>query len=379
MNDTQLKRFKVAMLLALLAACGPDVVVDPTGDMSMIQLDQGRDEGGLDQNMPDMRPDMKTDLADMTPDLGPCGAVCQGDTPVCDVISSACVPCLGNDDCAASSPNGDVCLIDATDPSMNRCVGCTVNNDCLIPGQPTSPDDELTCDPGTNTCVQCLSNTECVTEEASLCVDNACTACTADTDCSHLPDGKTVCDVDAGICRGCMPENEEINCGGNTCDPANFKCTETVIDSLANCDPCVSDSDCDGDAGCIDMTFGANNVDIGSYCLPKKGAVDCPDVYPVANNATTLSGISDLYCHPKVQNVSCSAILAQRNLVSCEMSQGGQYLDECGAPGLDDGLCVLYNNASGDYQCSIVCENKKDCQASEKCKSVNGQMVCVQN
>ena len=138
MNDTQMKRFQFATFLALLAACGPEVSVDPAGDMSMIQLDQGRDDGGRDDGMADMKTDladMKPDLADMRTDLGPCGTVCQDDTPVCDTVSGTCVPCLGNDDCA-SSPDGGVCLIDAADPSMNRCVGCTVNNDCLIPGQP---------------------------------------------------------------------------------------------------------------------------------------------------------------------------------------------------------------------------------------------------
>ena len=378
MNETQMKRLKYITSLTLLAACGPEVSVEPARDMSMTRVDQGRDME-RDDSVPDDEgtPDMKPDLADMTPDLGPCGVVCSEENPICDTVRGICLTCVRNEDCVGNS-NGEACLIDAADPTMNRCVECAGDSDCLIPGQPTSPDDELTCDPGTNTCVQCLTNAECVAETASLCIDSACAGCTVDDDCSHLPGGKTICDVDAGICRGCTPENEEINCGGNTCDPDNFTCTDTEIDTLANCDPCVSDSDCAGDAGCVDMTFGANNVDVGSYCLPKVINGTCAPLYSNPQTFTTLSGETGIYCSLKNSITSCPAVSSLNNSVSCTAAEAGTYPLTCGISGEDDGICVLYD-ALMNYRCSIRCLTKEDCQEDEMCKQVGNEKVCVQN
>ena len=150
-----------------------------------------------------------------------------------------------------------------------------------------------------------------------------------------------------------------------------------IIDSLANCDPCVSDSDCDGDAGCIDMTFGANNTDVGSYCLPKFIDATCPSLYSNPQTFTTLSGETGLYCSLKDSITSCPAVSSLNDSVSCTAAEAGTYPLTCGISGEDDGICVLYNDAAMTYRCSIRCLVKEDCREDQKCKPVGNEKVCV--
>ena len=298
-----LHMFMMPLLLALLCGCREEVPFPE-------RRDAGDGGGG--------------DVEDASGEMGPCGGVCSGATPVCDLSAGVCVECVGSGDCA-----GGVC-----DPITNTCVECLGSGDCTEAGL-------LECELGTNTCVGCTETGQCGDVTASKCENNACGACRDDGDCAHLA-GTPYCEE--GTCVGCRPATEGEACrqGDGTvysCDPSTFTCTTTEVGSVPDCGACASDSECPSGYGCVGMEFQGQGLD-GGYCLLRLNAAPggvCP--LPYTGGVVTRSSLNGIqgvqYCGILEQFTTCAAIRARITSQGCTLTMD----DECGVVGLDDGLC----------------------------------------
>jgi hypothetical protein len=271
----------------------------------------------------------------------PCDGTCSGTTPVCDTDTNACVECVSKSDCQdAAKP--------ACDSSTNTCVQCTGDTDCTNAATPL-------CDLTTQQCVACLQQSDCKTAAASACNAGACTACTADAECSNIA-GKGVCD--AGICVQCTVPKESV-CSGKSCNPATNACTTTAVGSVTSCQPCLADSECvggnqaDPDARCVPMTFmGAARPD--GFCL-RRVSKGCARPYQISISATSLSGAaSEAYCGIDQDSTRCEAVL---DLVAGNVCSDGQDTS-CGCTRDSGGACVA---AGQGGLCRTVGVNAKQC------------------
>lgn len=204
-----------------------------------------------DMGMPDEgQPDMHI----------PCGNACGGETPICIVPTDTCVQCTTNNDCA----NG-VC-----DTTINSCIECLRDQDCndgvCLNGATTQD----------NRCVECRTNSDCTDQFASRCDEpsGTCVACEEESDCSHLD--LNLCVYTSGnrsFCVECAPGLPDEGCDGNACDPLTLTCTDAVIGSAMDLQPCVSNSHCNGNSYCLPVNYQGSPH--GNYCMPEYNG-NCP-------------------------------------------------------------------------------------------------------
>jgi hypothetical protein len=250
-------------------------------------------------------------------EAGPCG-VCEFATPVC------------NDDL--------------------QCVECAAEQDSFC------TDQSLVCKTGAFECVECNASSECNDPSAARCdpEQNECGGCESETDCIGI-EGRPVCDD--RTCVQCTPATEDVDCGGNSCDPATFTCTNTEVGSLETCEECVADSECGEDGNrCVPMTYdGARypNEGIG-FCLK---SIDlggsCANPYRIVVRRTSLSGAeADDYCGINEDLTTCPAVRALRADTPCDPVNEDQ---DCPQPaGLCRELPGMLNRCT--YLCSSVVE-----------------------
>ncbi|MCA9582090.1 MAG: hypothetical protein KC416_09870, partial [Myxococcales bacterium] len=199
-------------------------------------------------------------------------AECGGNSPFCNTMTGACVPCatdlacaglsvatpfcsgLGacvectmaaqcddSNDCTDDACTGNVCVITPTSSGTacsggvcdgaNACVECVGDGDC----------DGVTpvCNVGTNTCVACNDAGDC--DDSNDCTDDACNAnaCANTATASGTACGGGVCDG-ANACVECVGNGD---CGGGTpfCNVGTNTCVA-----------CVAAGDCDDSNDCTD-------------------------------------------------------------------------------------------------------------------------------
>ncbi len=168
------------------------------------------------------------------PDATPaCSPSCYGATPLCDPATLRCVACLGNRYC----PPGSICAA----PNQ-RCVpGCASDH------------------------LKCASAAESCDVDAGV-----CHGCLADGDCSDPASPR--CDPATQRCAPCLPDND--NC------PAGQYCAASGM--TWTCAPgCKGGPDCAGDGGamsccghhCIDSAGDANNC--GGCGITCGGGMHC--------------------------------------------------------------------------------------------------------
>lgn len=395
-----------ALVFCLATACveGPSGTsnseVNPPQDMSVMADMSPLDMGELDMPI-DM--DSEQDMGDMaTPDLGlqdmapqsACDPDCEGGD-VCDEERAACVACLGDNDCEGDSvceleSNTCVACVDDAqcvgedaprcEPETNTCVACLGDSDCqgsdrcdlgtnvcveCLGDNDCTEDSAGFCELDTNTCVACLTDEACNSPQAAKCDEgNACSSCMIDDDCAHL--GLARCET--GTCYECLPEKEEEDCNGNACDPETFTCTNTPLGTLDSCQPCLADSECGMNQGCVELTFGSVTQ---GYCLVDGiAAGGCPEPYVVPhNNVTSRSGVTSDWCGINDQVTSCVAVRQRtKDYPSCMNST------TCGLPGEDDAFCV--DEGIGGMVCTYACTQDRQCdQTLEECRDVAGDGV----
>jgi hypothetical protein len=262
-----------------------------------------------------------------------CTPACGSPKPICDEATRTCVECLEHDDCPTAQ--------------KSKC-------------------DEA------NTCVECLdATTDCVSAAASRCDSGACVKCVSNADCEHVA-GKGVCD--AGNCVACTVADDAA-CGTKSCNPATKACTQTAKGTVANCKPCVADSECvggnqaDPDARCVPMEF-QGNLRQGGFCL-RRGVKTCSRPYTIAISAKSLSGATaENYCGIDQANVRCEAVLDLEESRTCQ----GLTDSACGCARDNDGKCT--NAGEGglcrdfavlEDQCTYQCGANNHCPTGFNC------------
>lgn len=157
---------------------------------------------------------------------------CEGDAPICDTVTGACVGCQNDADCGGEEP---LCS-----PTTKQCGECNTNADCGA-GAPY-------CDEGD--CEQCLVDGHC--GAGDLCIDDECRpGCTVDTDCTNATEPR--CDTQRSTCVECLGPSD---CGGETpvCSPGGecvvcngpMDCAAPTpfCDEREACVECLEDEDC---------------------------------------------------------------------------------------------------------------------------------------
>jgi hypothetical protein len=172
------------------------------------------------------------------------GAKCDGDAPLCDATTGACVGCNGSTDCPATEP---LC-----EPTTKSCVSCTTNANC--------PAARPRCLIPRFECVECVISADCGANR--VCNDGSCEAgCTSDQQCTDAKEPK--CNVATARCSQCVAA---ADCAGVAGRPL----CATQGDRAGRCVQCTTSAEC-GDGG---TPFCGDNGTC-EQCLNDK---DCPGV-----------------------------------------------------------------------------------------------------
>lgn len=288
-------------------------------------------------------PDAAGSLSDgQCPPMGTCdpcveNAQCPASDPVCS--DHACKGCSEASDCSVRTATP------ACDAKSGACVECTATDSskCTLTNQ--------VCRAGATECVQCNENADCKGATKPICGgDNACHGCRFDSECQ---DASPFCVEETGECVACEPNKDDPsleNCAnGNACDPTTFTCTGALRRTLSTCDQCLTDSECTDGTKCVSTTFSGSPH--GHYCLliAADSPTLCPNQYAARRTANSVLGVNDEYCFPNDTFTTCEAVVAFK--AACAVDA------DCGAGGLDDGLCK-------DNVCTYGCDGARDCSGS---------------
>jgi hypothetical protein len=252
--------------------------------------------------------------------------------------------------CIICPPTTPVCNDDL------RCVECTADDDGYC------TDQTLVCKTGAFECVECNASSDCDAPDAAHCntARNECDGCESETDCIGI-EGLPLCED--GTCVQCTPATEVADCGGNSCDPATFRCTDTMLASRETCQTCVSDSECKQASNrCVAMTYQDEpypDPQTG-FCLKTFTAGDpCerPYLVPLVNRQSVSGAPAADYCGINENAVTCPAVVALLNDVRCLMGEDS----ECP----DSGLCEDLAGGVAENRCTYSCGLAAQCPADE--------------
>ncbi len=302
---------------------------------------------------------------------------------LCNENTGECVNCSFDEECGVNALCNDFDRCECASgfhDCAGSCVDDTSTESCGTSCDPcpTTENGSATCEAGVcglscdqdfiintaeDACVQCTKSTECPNAAASRCdvVAGVCAGCTIDDDCSHL--GATpVCNTDTNTCVECADDSA---CNGNVCDVATGMCTQTPVGSVENCQPCTADSACLANSRCVPMDF-AGATRNQAFCLQTRASGDCPDMYNITINRASVSGAAaEDYCGINENLTTCEAIDSRGE--SCTQNS------ECGAAGLDDGICDLVG-FDLDLICTIPCASSAECSEDPFVDPIGCQM-----
>jgi hypothetical protein len=247
----------------------------------------------------------------------------------------------GEVDACACGDDAPLCTADG------GCAACTDNDVASCPeGKPL-------CD-GAGSCVECLVGAHCNKPGKGHCDAGECVACTDSAQCGE----RGVCDKNSGSCVECTLDTEAERCvdanpsdgiAAPACDVSTLTCTGKPRGSVSVCHPCASDSECKSGARCVLTSFG--NTERGGYCLEVEPVGGCGNGASLSVDVTSVSGAPGRYCAPRA---TCEALLDFGTQCSVDA--------DCGAAGVDDGLCVPNGNIRS---CTYACSGRSDCRRTE--------------
>lgn len=380
--------------------------------------------------------DATADVADVGPDAATdTGADVEEPTPE----NVVCRECTSNADCG---PEGNVCLRFPTGGSfcgwdctadadvcaegqactpineegtISQCVPPTL--DCLdlcaevecAEGWNCNPEDGA-CEPARALCESCTNNAQCG-GEADLCLTypDGESACSQSCDGAPCPDGYRCAGVESGtqVLQQCVPESLTCvdRCAGVTCEVEGERCDALTGECVAPgevCAPCVSNTQCGGDADiCIGLpgaectddddcevgeVCGGDGTCVGSFCgTDCSEGQFCPDgtaCYNVGSDQQQCLPIT-LTCLDRCALVDCAeGFNCDQITGQCERST----VRSCGAPcesnaecGGPDDLCLAIG--TGGQQCYYACgEGMAPCPIGYGCRGVfPGRSFCMPN
>jgi hypothetical protein len=220
------------------------------------------------------------------------------------------------------------------------------------------------CKESTNTCVECLQTEQCTDGTKSVCdtSTNTCVACNDNTQCSHIA-GKGICDQ--GTCVGCTEATEAAACGGFYCDPAAKTCTTMPRGTLGSCRACTADAECAVGYRCVPMNF-QGTARPGGYCLLVSSGSNCVEPYSTLLTRGSLSQPNDAktFCGIAESLTTCEAVLHLINNQGCTSDT------DCGATGLNDGLCRTVGALAN--KCTYACGLAAQCPTPLVCNTYCG-------
>lgn len=342
-----------ALLTLSLVACSDD----PKVPLPISILDAGPDMAQSDQG--------ESDMADMPDQIAP-NCVEDGCQPglLCNENTGQCVNCETTTECGLNAVCNEESLCEC-DPGFHLCNGVCVDSTstdtcgglCEACPEPSSGTGEATCDgvvcgiacqapqvAVNGACLECETNTDCTEADASFCNAGSCQPCADSSACSHI-DGRPLCA--AGSCVECT---ESADCEGNVC--ADGICTDIPAGSVGECEMCTASEACAEGFACVTMDFDGSTR-TQSFCLPIKGAEDCPSPWVFETEKTTVEGATLTMCGPNEMVTTCEAILDAGE--NCSSSA------ECGVQGLTDGRCepTTFENT---LRCTYDCTSSTQCR-----------------
>lgn len=307
----------------------------------------------------------------------PCttGEQCPDATPICDIdgATARCVACTGNDGPAITCQNEALANCNAS----GDCVGCTANNQCThLPG------NRDVCNTSNGICVQCVNDDDCDAVGASRCdtTTNTCVECTRNgatsIGCGGAQQGGTVCDTsfNPNRCVQCTGEIFTACAGGaNVCDSRNRTCTQFPAAATGFCGTCVSDAQCVAGQVCQAQTFGATNL--GFFCFPL--ATGTPQAPVCAGSETDFRVVNTT---PSIDG-NAAASCALSSLATCpardDLGAMCSVANDCGATGVDDGLCLAESTISATLRCTVPCVVPEDCRTGSACNTQVSPVRCT--
>jgi len=344
----------VFALLALgLLACSDD---NPDNRLPVTILDD--DMSQSDQGEADMN-----DMVNL-PDQFVENCVEDGCVPglICNENTGQCVNCETNVECGENGFCNPEKLCEC-DAEYHACDGVCVNSfspetcggscdACPVPENGTATCDGVTCGIACEAplvavngeCVGCETNAECTSPSASFCDAGSCAPCSNSADCSHI--------ASAPICAEgtCVECTQSTDCGGNVC--AGGVCTNIAAGSVNPCQACTASEACTEGHACVAMEFdGATRTE--SFCLPIKGADECPSPWVFEAQKLSVEGATVTACGPNEAVTTCEAVL--------DAGESCVNADECGVQGLADGRCepTTFENT---LRCTYDCTSSNQCR-----------------
>lgn len=333
---------------------------------------------------------------------------CRSGTPQCRE-DGACVQCLESEQCTdpvaarCQDDSCSACIADsdcahiagAARCTEGRCVECRGNADCGDPRRPVCGggrcggcDDDAdcgrfsaapACGPG-GACVQCTDNRHCGNPRAPRCEGTACAPCAEQSDCSHLQ-GRGVCDTSQSPreCVQCTRDADDACQSASgaqlVCDSLARRCTDFSPGTADLCAPCVADVHCQQaplSRLCVEQRF--DGVSVGHFCLPKPTAAENGPACRARvtsvfiGDQLSIDGAQADMCHPSTTTCTGLNDFEQDEFVGADCGNANGGSDAlCGAPGLDDGVCVAVGQVNQTFHCRIPCSGNNDCPLGTAC------------
>ena len=176
--------------------------------------------------------------------------------------------------------------------------------------------DTPLCDETKMECVACLDHDNCSDADSAKCDDGVCVACDDSTQCVGVTD-LGLCE--AGTCVECNVDDATACGGGETCDLLGNACVDVAADSVANCEVCSNDAQCESGHRCIAMDY--DGTPYGHYCLKEQPG--CAQPFASTINKPSLNGDTAVnYCGIDQDLATCQAVLALLNNWRCSGTDG---------------------------------------------------------
>jgi hypothetical protein len=192
--------------------------------------------------------------------------------------------------------------------------------------------------------------------------------------CSRF-DGTSACNLNDGKCVECTAAEseacEEFACQ-TTPGAGQYRCSEQELGLGEACGTCVSDAACGDGLACVFESFAEQDTEW--VCLPKKPDDGCtrPLIGLLEEATSADSQVIEAFCKPA--NTTCASFRHYggggfEGEDPCEVD------DDCGLPGVADGLCVPYPNTSLKL-CSYSCLVNFECPSPSQCVQPNSVRYC---
>ena len=299
---------------------------------------------------------------------------------VCETATKSCVQCLNDRHCTSyyQDPSRPTCITatktcGCTASTASQCPTVTGSNTKLCLTQQgrcaTSCSEGLGCIRGfaclKGVCVPGGCNTDNDCGSTEFCVNNKCSECKTNAQCTKDPT-KKVCN--AGTCVGCAKDSDCA--AGFVCDPNQNICYHPK--ARTQCITCATDADCATGFTCVTATMDNGTEKVcAQKCDPSNPALRCltPGTTCGSSSNPTLRNV----CWPSYGIQSSSARKSCKGWVSVGKKCTSSNDCKVGTRNLSayylDGFCSTIEGS----ECRIPCDfNTDKCPTGWQCGCPSG-------